>query len=92
MSVYLPLFLSCSCMSTCGGLRRSGLLLCFDRIYWPRRGSCSGVLTAGYGTLVRGYEVGPQEAVRGEYPSVLLMVCSTGICSEATLLTRLVRG
>ena len=42
--------------------------------------------------MVRGYEVGLQEAARDEYLSLLLVVCSTGILSEATLLMRLVRG
>ena len=42
--------------------------------------------------MARGYEVGLQEAARDEYLSLLLVVCSTGICSEVTLLTRLVRG
>ena len=42
--------------------------------------------------MVIGYEVGLQEAARDEYLSLLLVVCSTGICSEVTLLMRLVRG
>ena len=92
MSIYLPLFLSCSCTSTCGVLRRGGLLLCFDRIHWPKRGSCFGALIIECGTLVRGYVVGLREAARDEYMSLLLVVYSTDICSEATLLMRLVRG
>ena len=42
--------------------------------------------------MVRGYVVGLWEATRDEYLSLLLVVCFTGICSEVTLLMRLVRG
>ena len=67
-------------------------MLYFDRIHWPIRESCFGALTTECGTLVRGYMVGLREAARDEYLSLPLVVCSTGICSEVTLLMRLVRG
>ena len=92
MSVYLPLFLSCSCVLTYGDLKRSGPQPYFDPIHWPRRGPCSGALTAECGISVRGYVVGLQEAVRGEYLSFLLVACSMLTCSEGMPLTRLVRG
>ena len=90
-SVYLHRFLSYSCMLIYGDLRLSGLQPCSVRGPCLKRESCSEDLTAEYGTLARESAIGLPEVARDEYPYLLLVVCSTFICSEEMPLMRLVR-